>query len=315
MKLSFDAEDSVIIPVGGGKDSIVTIELLSEYGKDNLLLILNPRNACTQTASIAGYDDSKIIIVKRLIDPVLLKMNDEGFLNGHTPFSSLLAFVSLLCAFITGKKHITLSNESSANEATVENTSVNHQYSKSYEFERDFRNYYMKYITNDLNYFSFLRPINELQIAKFFSKYNQYFTTFRSCNSGSKTDSWCGNCPKCLFTYIILSPFIKKGMLKKIFGKDIFNDENLLEIFNQLIGIADTKPFECVGTIDEVNSALCLHIKNEKDRLPYLLEYYINTENYHKYRDIDISLLLKEYNKEHFLENLFEKILKKNLND
>ncbi|NTW32261.1 MAG: hypothetical protein HGB12_06510 [Bacteroidetes bacterium] len=315
VKVSFNAESSVIIPVGGGKDSAVTIELLSEYSKDNLLLIMNPREACIQTASIAGYTDEKIIVVKRSIDPVLLKMNDEGFLNGHTPFSALLAFISLFCAYITGKKHIALSNESSANEATVENTSVNHQYSKSYEFEKDFRSYYMKYITEDVNYFSFLRPINELQIAKIFSKSNQYFTTFKSCNSGSKTDSWCGVCPKCLFTYIILSPFIKKDKLEEIFGKNLFNDKNLLEIFDQLIGISDTKPFECVGTIDEVNGALCLHLKNEKDRLPYLLEHYINSKSYLKYKDIDITLLLNEYNNEHFLEKSFEKILKKNLND
>ena len=269
-----------LIPIGGGKDSTVTLELLSDSFSDNILLILNPRKACTDTAYAAGYKDDRIITVNRYIDPVLLKMNDEGFLNGHTPFSALLAFVSLLCAAITGRKHIALSNESSANETTIEGSSVNHQYSKSYSFEKDFREYYLKYITDDINYFSLLRPISELQIAKLFSKNPKYFSSFKSCNVGSKMDTWCCNCSKCLFTYIILSPFIAKDNLTEIFGKNIFDDRNLLHEFNQLIGIAETKPFECVGTIEEVNCALCNIINSEKGKLPFLLEYYKKSPNY-----------------------------------
>ena len=314
-KESFNSENSVIIPVGGGKDSAVTIELLSEFNNDNLLLILNPRNACMDTVSVAGYNNDKVITVLRTIDTVLLKLNDEGFLNGHTPFSALLAFISLLCAAITGKRNIALSNESSANESTVEDTYVNHQYSKSFEFENDFRNYYLKYITEDINYFSFLRPINELQIAKLFSKFSKYHYIFRSCNAGSKTDCWCGNCPKCLFTFIILSPFINRQKLIEIFGKDLFGDKNLLYSFNQLIGIAETKPFECVGTIDEVNIALCETIKNESGKLPFLLEYYSKSENFIKYKNIDTASVLNDFNNKHFLDNNFTKILKKSLND
>ncbi|MFA4850933.1 MAG: hypothetical protein WC599_00245 [Bacteroidales bacterium] len=313
-KTSFYTENSVIIPVGGGKDSAVTMEILSGYN-DKLLLILNPSKACMDTAFAAGYNDDRIITIQRTIDPVLLKMNDEGFLNGHTPFSALLAFVSLFSAAVTGKKHIALSNESSANEPTVEDSFVNHQYSKSYEFEKDFRNYYLKYITEDINYFSFLRPINELQIAKLFSEFSKYHPVFKSCNIGSKTDIWCGNCPKCLFAYIILSPFIESKKLIEIFGKDIFNDENSLHHFNQLIGAAGTKPFECVGTVDEVNAALCETIKNKNDKLPFLLEYYKGSENYEKYKNNDMSFLLKNFNNEHFLEERFVEILKKYLND
>jgi hypothetical protein len=312
-KTSFSTENSVIIPVGGGKDSAITMELLSEYNNDNLLLILNPRKACMDTAFATGYNDDRIITIQRTIDPVLLKMNDEGFLNGHTPFSALLAFVSLFSAAITGKKHIALSNESSANEPTVEDSFVNHQYSKSYEFEKDFRNYYLKYITEDINYFSFLRPINELQIAKLFSKFSKFHPVFKSCNVGSKTDIWCGNCPKCLFTYIILLPFIESKKLIEIFGKDILNDENLLHHFNQLIGAAETKPFECVGTIDEVNAVLCETIKNQDGELPFLLEHYKSSANYEKYKNTDMSFLLNNFNNEHFLEERFVEILLKNI--
>ncbi|MFA5781467.1 MAG: hypothetical protein WC868_04275, partial [Bacteroidales bacterium] len=80
-------------------------------------------------------------------------------------------------------------------------------------------------------------------------------------------------------------------------------------------GAAGTKPFECVGTVDEVNAALCETIKNKNDKLPFLLEYYKGSENYEKYKNNDMSFLLKNFNNEHFLEERFVEILKKYLND
>jgi UDP-N-acetyl-alpha-D-muramoyl-L-alanyl-L-glutamate epimerase len=314
-KMLFKLDDSNIIPVGGGKDSTVTIELHSDTKEKNLLFILNPRKACNDTAETAGYNVDQVIEIKRTIDPVLLKMNDEGFLNGHTPFSALLAFVSLLAAAVTGKRNILLSNESSANESTVSGSKVNHQYSKSYEFEKDFREYVDKYISSDFNYFSFLRPINELQIAKLFSQFPKYHHVFRSCNAGSKTDSWCGECPKCLFTAIILSPFISRSELTDIFGKNILDDPKLLFYFKQLYGEEETKPFECVGTIDDVNVALVMVVKKYNENIPFLLKHYRESEEYKKYSMVDPAVLLKQFNSEHFLEKYFEEILKSRFDD
>ncbi len=310
----------VIIPIGGGKDSIVTLNLLKESNKNFRCLVINPRQATNETIETIGLTNNDIIEIKRTIDPQLLKLNDKGFLNGHTPFSALLAFVSLLASSITGINNIALSNESSANESTIINSELitkspnyqitklpNHQYSKSFEFEKDFRSYVSKYISKDINYYSFLRPLNELQIASIFSSYTRFHNVFKSCNAGSKTDTWCCECPKCLFTYIILSPFIAQTKLENIFGENLLDSADFLYIFNQLIGIEKTKPFDCIGTIDEVNAALCMTIlvilkelKNPNE-LPYLLKYYMNSENYNKYKDSDNSKLLTEINTEHFL--------------
>ena len=275
-KTHFATADSYIVPIGGGKDSVVTLELLLQSGKDICPMIINPRGATLECAKIGGFDRNGFIEVKRTIAPRLLELNAQGFLNGHTPFSAMLAFHSLLVAAITGRKHIALSNESSANESTIVGTNVNHQYSKSLEFENDFREYVSDYITDDINYFSFLRPLSELQIAMFFAKNDKYFGVFKSCNVGSKTDVWCGNCPKCLFAYIILSPFIEPRVLNAIFGKSMLDDTSLQLYFDQLIGRKATKPFECVGTIDEVNTALNMTIEryysnNNKPKL--LLDY------------------------------------------
>ena len=263
--------DSVMVPVGGGKDSVVTLELLKRK-KNVFPFILNPRPASIDTVRKANIDIAKTITVHRTIDSELLKLNKNGFLNGHTPFSALLAFISLLAANFSGVADIALSNESSANEPTHFATGANHQYSKSFEFEKDFREYVHKHIQKGVNYFSFLRPLSEYQIAALFSMFPAHFDTFRSCNAGSKENIWCGKCSKCLFTYIILSPFVERERLNMIFGNNLLEKAELKPFFNELTGLAATKPFECVGTVNEVRHALNHH-KEEKP-LPLLLKDY-----------------------------------------
>lgn len=311
LRFEFDFNDDLIVPIGGGKDSIVTIETLKSTQKNITPLVLNSNEARERTIKTAGFSIDDSIFIDRTIDSKLIELNEKGFLNGHTPFSAVLAFTSVIAAVISGKQNIVLSNESSANEATVGNTNINHQYSKSLEFEKDFREYLSKYVSEGINYFSFLRPINELQIAKIFSKYSEHFSGFRSCNVGSKVDEWCGNCPKCLFTFIILSPFVKKKELIKIFNKDLFNDENLIEIFEQLTGNAKEKPFECIGTIDEVNAAIRAIIKSsDQDNLPKLLKYYKTYLLNEKQTFPDKEKLLNSFENKHFLTEGFEVLLR-----
>ncbi|MBQ2508811.1 MAG: hypothetical protein II532_03480 [Bacteroidales bacterium] len=274
-------EDNYLVPIGGGKDSVVTLERLRRQGLTVRPLIMNPRGATTDCASQAGFPLDEVAVIHRTIHPRLLELNKNGCLNGHTPFSAMLAFYTLLVSALTGVPNIALSNESSANESTVAGTNVNHQYSKSLEFENDFRQYYYEFIApyfakGSFNYFSYLRPLSELQIAMLFAQQKEYHPIFRSCNRGSKTDSWCCHCPKCLFAYIILSPFIAPEELRKIFGADLLDDVTLQKEFLQLIGQEETKPFECVGTVSEVNSALtmCMERWYRERPLPALLVDY-----------------------------------------
>ena len=274
---SFLIPHSYLVPVGGGKDSVVTLELLRRAGKKIRPLIMNPRGATVECARVAGFPMDEVLVIRRKIDPTLLELNAQGYLNGHTPFSAMLAFYTRLASALSGIPNVALSNENSANESTVIGTSVNHQYSKSLEFEDDFRNYCVNAATckcvsadapatdaithsrnNAFNYFSFLRPLSELQIAMLFSRFTAYHDVFRSCNVGSKEDIWCGHCAKCLFAYIILSPFIEPARLNQIFGKSMLDDTTLELEFRQLIGEAETKPFECVGTVSEVRQALAM---------------------------------------------------------
>ena len=227
---------------------------------------MNPRGATVECAAKAGFPMEEVLVIRRTIDPTLLELNKEGYLNGHTPFSAMLAFYTRLASALSGIPNVALSNENSANESTVKGSYVNHQYSKSLEFEDDFREYVneelrMKNEESSFNYFSFLRPLSELQIAMLFSRFTAYHDVFRSCNVGSKQDVWCGHCAKCLFAYIILSPFIEPERLNEIFGKSMLDDTSLELEFRQLIGEAETKPFECVGTVSEVQQALDMTLK------------------------------------------------------
>ena len=260
-----------LVPIGGGKDSVVTLELLRRADKAVRPLIMNPRGATVECAAKAGFPIDEVLVIRRTIDHTLLDLNAKGYLNGHTPFSAMLAFYTQLASALSGIPNVALSNESSANESTVLGTNVNHQYSKSLEFEDDFRSY-----VPGFNYFSFLRPLSELQIAMLFSRFTAYHDVFRSCNVGSKQDIWCGHCAKCLFAYIILSPFIEPTRLNAIFGKSMLDDVTLRTEFLQLLGKAETKPFECVGTVSEVNTALSMAIERwYPTARPQLLADYV----------------------------------------
>ncbi|NLM92994.1 MAG: hypothetical protein GX168_08625 [Bacteroidales bacterium] len=307
--------DGIIIPVGGGKDSVVTLELLKALGHDHLPLVMNHRGATRQVLETGGFSLQNSLEVKRTLDPLLFELNARGFLNGHTPFSALLAFMTTLAAALTGRKYIALSNEASANEASIPGTKINHQYSKSFEFEQDFRDYLQHHVLEGINYFSLLRPLNELQIAALFARIPAYHGVFKSCNAGSKTDSWCCNCSKCLFTFIMIDPFLAENQLVKIFGENLFEKQSLAPLLDQLSGVADNKPFECVGTLNEVIAALNYSIrKRGGENLPALLKHF---RHYHPEKPglKTLEPFLQDFHSPHALEEHFVKLLKDALSE
>lgn len=308
-----------MVTIGGGKDSIVTLETLDVDRSRDYCFIMNPKPVTRACAELAGFSEDHIIELYRQIDPALLVLNQKGFINGHIPFSAVLAFITYFVAYLVGLKSIVVSNESSANESNLVCSDdpelacakVNHQYSKSFEFEQDFKHYAEKYFQLPVQYFSFLRPLNELQIAKIFARLEKYHSVFKSCNVGSKGPEWvwCGHCSKCLFAFTILSPYLYPDRLIEIFHKDLFADESLLPTFFELIGHGDNKPFDCVGTFAEVNFALSLTIRNLQQAgqpLPWLLQYYFD-----HFGLVDLSDdITTHYNNENFLTPEQNKLLR-----
>ncbi len=277
--------------------------------------IINPRGASIHTAEVGGFDtDNDVISVKRTLDRNMLRLNREGFLNGHTPYSAVVAFSSVLAAYMYGLKYVVLSNEASANESTVPGSTVNHQYSKSFKFEKDFHEYEQNYISSGVDYFSLLRPLSEFQIAKFFAGCREYHPVFRSCNAGSKEDRWCGHCSKCLFVFLILSPFMPHEDIVSIFGTDMLTDADMLPVMDQLTGAVEVKPFECVGSRDEINTAICLTIDNmerEGRQLPLLLDEYRKSSLYARY-DAMGDMFSEKFNEEHLVPDIFVPVVREN---
>ncbi|MDO4863325.1 MAG: hypothetical protein Q4A05_04055 [Ruminococcus sp.] len=308
-----------LVPIGGGKDSALTLETLTQAGMECRCYSINKRSSITGTVLAAGLPESALITAKRRFDRSLVDLNSKGYLNGHTPFSSVVAFSAEITAYLNRLRYIVLSNEDSANESTVAGQNVNHQYSKSFEFEQDFHSYEEKYLKTGIYYFSFLRPLSEYQIAKMFVSHRKYLPVFRSCNFGSKVspDIWCGECPKCLFVSLILSPFLSFEELAGIFGRDMLSDEAMTDYFFELAGQSEHKPFECVGSIDEVNLAVTLAIRNVENsgtELPLLLKKYKDAGLYHpETADAINASYCDRYSAANLLPPEFETILKKEM--
>lgn len=298
-----------LIPIGGGKDSIVTMELLKNYHDDNKLFMLDrnlyPKNkAGYDSIYTAGYSDNDIVIFDNSLDLKMIELNKQGYLNGHIPFSACVSIASFILAYLNNKKYIVLSNEASANEGNCIDSKVNHQYSKSYEYEHDFQEYSKKYLNENIFYFSLLRCFNESQIVNLFLKNKDYLKVFRSCNRGTKTNSWCCQCSKCLYVYIMLYPYLNKNELLEIFDHDLLDDKSLENVFLDLVVEGRVKPFECVGTKLEINYSLGKALE-KSNNLPYLLKLY--KDNY--YVKVDDFLVENYFNKENSIPEEFLKLV------
>jgi len=276
--LNINLSNRVLLPWGGGKDSCVSAELLKELGHDFTLITLRDSDIQRATAKITGQPR---IINGRTIDPALIELNKLGVYNGHIPISAIYSWTTVLTAALSDYRHIVYSNEASANFGNVKylGQEINHQYSKSLEFENDFRNYLNNFVTPDINHFSSLRQFSDLKISQLFSRYEKYFPVFSSCNrnfSISKKSSarWCGECPKCLFTFSQLAGYIDRPKLINIFGQNLFARPELLPLFQELWGEKRFKPFDCVGTPAEVRAALLLSGAKKDWQADYIVKYF-----------------------------------------
>ena len=249
-----------LVGIGGGKDSIVAIELLKKENKPVTGLILETGNVHIQK-EVTGTAGIEFILIKRVLDNKLFELKD--IYNGHVPFSAIFSFIALLVSVIYDYSSIITANEKSSNFGNVNylGTEINHQWSKSEEFENLFKDYVKKFVTPNVDFFSILRPYSEMEIAKLFSSHKKYFPVFSSCNRNFKIKKnvnqkrWCGECPKCTFVFIMLAANLSRAEVVKIFDKNLLDDPQLIPLYQDLIGKGKMKPFDCVGTFEESTEA------------------------------------------------------------
>jgi len=252
-----------LVPVGGGKDSLVTVEALRLAGEPFALFAVNPKGPISATLAAA---EVPAITVARRLDPALFHLNEAGAFNGHVPITAIVALAALTAAAWHGYDRVVMSNERSADEANLEidGRAVNHQWSKSSAFEGLLRAELARAVSPDLDIFSLLRPHSELAIAERFARSFRWDGIFASCNrnfhlrGAGPAGRWCRDCPKCRFVFLILAPFVRRERLLAIFGGDVLDDPAQLQGFRELAGFDAHKPFECVGEIGEAAGALAL---------------------------------------------------------
>lgn len=311
---AYNAEGALIL-ASGGKDSSVTLELLKDLPMSKEVMVLNPLPAAYRVVREAGYED--LVVCDRVIDPKLIELNTQGYLNGHTPFSAYLSFLGFLVASIQKKLYVIASNERSSSEGNTQyrGMTINHQYSKSFDYEQKVNAYVSTYLTNSTSYFSFLRPLHDIQVTQLFSTFTQYHTVFRSCNVNQKKDSWCKQCAKCAFVYLSLFPFLSFEQMMSIFGSDLFEDPVIVNFIHDIVTPGKVKPLECVGTERESFLAVCLSAQKyieRNSRIPDALARLMTTFPPHLDTIIeDDSILLKEWSDDHLLPEIFVQILKK----
>jgi 7-cyano-7-deazaguanine synthase in queuosine biosynthesis len=254
-----------LVPFGGGKDSLVSGEILKSLGKEFAWFELEPLPFAERLKQQTGVTTSVLMgrsVVKNFAPIVALV--EEGAPNGHVPITATYALSAIVAGKALGYSDVILSIEQSASEGNTEylGIEINHQYAKSFEFERALNAYVRRYIDSSMRVFSLLRPYHELSIIREFAKHPEYFDSFISCNKGLKTGTWCGQCAKCAFVYLGLSAFLPPPDVERIFGKNLFDDEALLPVFRDLVGLGAMKPFECVGTFRE--NMLALYLSGKK---------------------------------------------------
>lgn len=248
---------SNVVPIGGGKDSLVSLEIIKKAKQPFRPLAVNAGRPILEVINSAGC--SEPILIRRTLDPALFALNKHGAYNGHVPITGILSFIMAFASILYGYDTVIMSNEQSANEGNMTwgGLDINHQYSKSLEFEQDFKRYMTGHVLKNFTYFSLLRPLSESGIAALFAQQKKYFPTFKSCNrnfhidAGERKYGWCCDCPKCRFVYLALAPFIGKTDMVDIFGTDMLDDAAQETGFRELCGLEGHKPFECVGEIEE----------------------------------------------------------------
>ncbi|GAA4683407.1 hypothetical protein [Phytohabitans rumicis] len=247
--------------VGGGKDSIVTLEALRHAGLDPVPFAVNPNWVIDSVFAASGLTP---LAARRKLDPRLFELNAAGALNGHIPVTAINSLIAVATAVLHGLGPVVMSNERSASDPNLlwNGHEINHQWSKGVEAEGLLRAALTAHAGLADPYFSLLRSRSELHIARSFASITAYDDVVTSCNAAFKLHDasarWCGHCPKCRFVFLALAPFMPRARLVGIFGADLLADPTQIPGYKELLGLDGHKPFECVGEVEESLVALSL---------------------------------------------------------
>ena len=278
---SLGLRSHAIVAIGGGKDSLVSIETLRAAGIAQTVTWIGSSPLIRACAERTGLPTLNI---SRQLAPELFEFNKLGALNGHIPVTAVNSAILVLAALLHDADHVVFSNERSASYGSLipGTGEVNHQWSKGWDFERHFAAYLQQKVATDLHYYSLLRPFSELAVARQFARNDHYDAHFSSCNRNfhilgeRPTQRWCGVCPKCQFVFLALAPFMPKPRLLNIFGRNLLDQPEQAAGFDALLEFREHKPFECVGEGVESRAALAALVDSPSWREDALVARFAN---------------------------------------
>lgn len=278
-----------IIAFGGGKDSNVSLEILSRLGYDceAVSVVLSEK---TQ-GKLASMSIKELTFIHRRLDPKLFALNKNSeTLNGHVPITAMNSLILTIYALMNNQSWVVFSNERGSSQFTrlYQGAEINHQFSKSLGFETLLVEAISQATQDRVQYFSMLRPYSEIWIGKMFARLCQSaWSRMASCNKNFIFHSdagldlqtrWCGTCSKCVYTALIIAPFVTPEDFETIFQTDIFEHPDNTKIARSLCGLGGEKPWECVGDIQDTRAVTQILCVNK------------NWENAHLFRDLNPSL-------------------------
>jgi len=254
----------VLVPFGGGIDSVVTTSQLSADLDQALFVVSPPGGRFEPLEATAALTQRGIVRATRELDEQILR-GDDTFFHGHVPVTAMVTLLGAVAALATGRGGVVMSNEHSSSAINLRwrELDVNHQWSKSWDAEQLLADALGERVGPDLVVASFLRDRSEVWVAEIFSRLDAYHHVFRSCNRAfsqrldRRLDAWCGECDKCLFINLMLAPFLTRASLRDIFAHEPLSDPAREGQLRVLVGEGVSfKPFECVGDPDESAVAL-----------------------------------------------------------
>ncbi|MGE5183669.1 MAG: hypothetical protein ACM31C_16470 [Acidobacteriota bacterium] len=283
-----DGPTELLAFCGGGKDSLVALKLLeraqlpfatlgyahSIYGgaahQHALLDRVGGASARVRAERQWIYDD---FLDSPVIELHGARLGVKSLLAAETPAS---LFAALPLALARGYRGLVLAHEASANAENLiwtrdadrklraegalasspqESERINHQWGKSWEAEQLLDSYVRAHLLANVRYFSVLAPVHDEVIFELLARDGELAPLTHSCNLNKP---WCGDCAKCAYVWLQFAAHLPADVVARTFGDNFGERPGNARHFEELLGLAEHTPFECVGSAPESRLALAL---------------------------------------------------------
>lgn len=260
-----------LVPVisfcGGGKDSLVAAKLLERAGI--------PFSSLAYASSIYGQAGPQLGLIDALLDQTAVVNRHRQWVYDDFLDSPVLSMlpdqkIKTLCAAETpssifgcmpfvlqrGYTRVVLGHERSADNGNMvwskTGEEINHQWGKSYEAETAIQKYISEELIANLIVGSVLKPIYDVMIFNLLKKDSDKIKYTHSCNVRKP---WCMKCPKCAYVWLNYMAYLPIEKVDAMFHQNLFDIPENQTWFEQLLGLAEHTPFECVGQPEETKIA------------------------------------------------------------